>query len=445
MLKVDDNSKVMKKIRGARSLKDLTSILMGLTSTVEDISKDADALLKTVSANLKMKVSISAKLKGVTKETLKKAPKVPPKVKKGARGLDDIQPTGTPAKKEKAKPLPTFVKNFKQPNLKELVKDSKQLANIAQRIFEIERLRLALLGDTFSSLPSTKDIMKSTEKALKEIRDAQKTHQKAMQLSIKDKPREVKTFSKNILKYVSELPEEDFSRLTPKSFILHPNSKEIWYQTFIVMEDLVVANDFIFDMYIYVATSIVQLEDGEMKNYLTSIKGEAIPASFDIGKHVPTTAAAKRHINALLSADNYHIQKSGGKSLETTEYPTTESLIAGNVLKSSPHVKKVRIHKNNIYFRLHQGVDKLEIAEALARLKTGMQNLYSGDLTGKSSLSHKIVRTVNKNAVMIIFSLSPYKAPSEKMMQKIEQFAKQFDVNEATTFKLKQFMVKELD
>lgn len=418
MIKVDTDSKLMRKIKSVRSLKDISNILKQINRSVQESEENAQALLDSVSKKSKsVKISISSK----------------------TRDLADLD-TGKGSKR--SKPISNKILNFKPPKLADLVKDSETLGLFAQQIAEIEATKLMLLGDSFANLPNTARLLKEVEKSLKEAKAARDKQLKAMSLSVNNKPKEVRSFTGLVVKHVtSTVSEEDYSDLVQKSFVLHPNKDQIWYQTYIFLNDLVAADEFIYDNYIFVCTSVVDLSNGDFKNFLTSVKGQKIPGTFDIGKELSSPSSAKRHVNMLLSADDVHVTKSLRKSLKGTRFSTTKALRNTQIMKASEHVVNVRIARSQIFFKLAEGVDRTEINEAVDDLKSAMNILYNNSLKGSSSLKHKVVRGSMTDNVLIVFNLVPSKTKSEKTLLEVEQAAKQLGMDSETTRKLKEFMV----
>lgn len=415
MIKVDGNSKIMRKIKDSRSLKDLERILGHITALIEDQADNASALLKSVSKK-SIKISVSAR----------------------TRDIADLERSD----KSSRKAAPKKIANFKAPKLNDLVKDSNALSLFAQQIAELEAVKLTLLGDAFASLPNTKALIKTAEKSLKEAKAARDKQLKAMSLAVTNKPKEVRAYTGMVLKHINAtIPEEDYSKFSQRSYVIHPNPEEVWYQTYLIFEDLLAADDYSYSTYIFVCTAVVNLEEGDLSHHLTSIKNLQIPGTFDIGAEVPTASKAKRHVNVLLSADDVHINKSLRKSLKKTDYPTTERLRGSQILRSSEHVKNVRIANNQIIFKLHEGVDSKEINEAVTALKVTMNTLYSSKRSKTNGTKHKVVRSPMTDAVLVIFDLVPGNSKSEKTLLEVEQAARQLGMDKETTRKFKNYMV----
>lgn len=419
MIKVDANSPTMQKIKDARSLKDLGRILGNLTTLIEDQADNASALLKSVSKK-SVKISLSA---GASRTT----------------DLADLERKG--GRKGRSK-TPTKISGYKPPKLNDLIKDSNSLSLFAQQIAELEAVKMTLLGDSFSALPNTKKLIQAADKSLKEAKQARDKQLKAMSLAVTNKPKEVRNFSGLVLKHATQtISEEEYSKYSQRSYVLHPNPDEVWYQTYIVFEDLVAADDFLYDNYIFVCTTIVKLEDGAISNHLTSIKTMRIPGTFDIGKEINTASAAKRHVNVLLSADDIHVNRSLRKPLKGTDYATTEALRGTQILRASKHVANVRISNNQIFFKLHEGVDSTEIDEAVKDLKVAMNTLYGGQRKRSNGVKHKVVRSPMKDSVLVVFDLVPGTSASEKTLMQVEQAAKQLGMDKETSRKFKKFMI----
>ncbi len=436
MIKVDVNSKVIQKIKGARSLKDLASILKKLTIASEEHSDATDALLDSVSTKLSIPISISARRVKTTEVST-----IEPTAKTREEKLSDGQKQ---IKRKKAAQALVRIKDFKAPSLKDLIRDSESLSIFAQQITELETLKRTLFSDNFANLPNTKSLIKSTEKTIKETKISRDKQLKAMNLAVNTKPKEVKRFSSLVANVIrANIPEDLYSKFSQKSYLLHPNKQTIWYQTYYILQDFLIDEDYIIDTFIFVVTSIVNLETGYFDNHLTLIKDPKIPGSFDTGPFVETDAKMKRYFNALLSSEDYKESKMRRRSLKGTRFPTTKTLKEkGGVLNSSEFVDNVRIHKNRIYFTLIPGVDKEEIDQAVVDLKLAMNTLYARTKRGNSAIKHKIERSVSKNTVHVIFAITPDATAEEKMLHKVDRISQVLGIDKATARKLKESLIR---
>lgn len=377
----------MKAIRDARSVKDIQAVIGIIEADLSEISKHTSALEKSVSGSIK--ISISAQ----------------------DIELGDLSRT-------KGKGPSGVISDYKAPNTKDLVKNSRELNRLAQKIAELESAKQVILSDAFSPYA---DLQKKTIKAINDLvkvaaRDRDRQVRAMAKIGRESKPKEHVKFVKGITAHIKKvLSEDNYSGTTVKLFVLNPVPDKIWYQTIIIINDLVNDEGYSYDFYSVVVTAIVDLDSGEFNHSLTTINLNRIPGSFDPGKQVGSTAEAKRRINGFLAGDNF-VAKHGRKTLKGFPLNKTHDFRNSALPDSSDHIDGLRVQNGKIYCRLEKGADasiiKTAVDEArsilsiLVRRREVVINDRKYDRYLKDTIAHKIVNG-KKGRKWIEFVITP--------------------------------------
>ena len=360
-------------IRDARSVKDIQAVIGRISAELSEISDHTSTLEKSVSSAIK--ISISAK----------------------EIELGDISRT------KKSKGPSGVIANYKAPDAKDLVKNSRELNRLAQKIAELESAKQVILSDAFSPYA---DLQKKTVKAVNDLvkvaaRDRDRQVRAMAKIGRENKPKEHVAFVRGISAHIKKvLSEENYSEITTKMFVLNPVSDKIWYQTFIIISDLVNDEGYSYDFYSVVVTAVVDLDTGEFSHSLTTINLSRIPGSFDPGKVVKSSADAKRRINSFLAGDNF-VAKHGRKTLKDFPLSKTKDFRRSALPNSSDHIDGIRVQNGKIYARLERGADAATIKDAvnearavlsiLVRRKEVERGGKKYDRYLKDAITHRIV------------------------------------------------------
>ncbi len=418
----------LQSIKSARSLKDLGALLKEINAEVADLDSQVEDVTLSVSAG-----NITA--------------------------LDDLELDPKAKTRISGGGLPNRINNYKKPDIKALVQNSKTLERFAQDIAELEALRNVLLSEQFSALPNTDKLRREAEKSIKEAKASRDRQLKAMKLAVTNKPTEAKKFTSAINKHLlSLISDEEYSELKQYSFVLLPEGRSdvIWYQTYVTLRDLVVGNDFVFDRYTFVLTTQVDIANGDLQHFITTLKSEAVPGSFSPGTEVKSSSKARQVINTYLTADDFNVDHGSRVALQPT-YDRSGGIIKKNRgvttadLRHRPlnnktsfalgdfDIAKVRIQNDKIYFRFEDGVDQQEVRDYREKILIGLRTYLGGDLLRRNALTTKIES--RQGRIYLVVSVIPPKNKSQKLMSNIDQFATRFELDGTSKARLKRFML----
>ena len=424
-------SKNLTKIHAARSPKDVVAIVLGIAKTVKRIAGNTDELLQSLSSNPYARISLSAT--EVEQSQLAKH--------KSKRKSTD----------EKGK---SIVFNVDAPNIdyESLVKDSQALDELAQSIIELEVAEQVLRSQTFKS-------QKSQDKAVAAlvpiIREAKQERDRLIQAMIKisstHRPTDHLSVVKTARNYLRKILSDDqYTKIDVRTFTLHPNPSEVWYQSYIGISDLANREGYVYDDYILVITGVLNIEEGELRHSVTSIKDAKIPGSFGIGNEIQTVPKLKTRINSLLNIDNFLTIRN-----KASVPVTTKNLRDRGIEEASDFITGVRVTNDHIMFRLEKGMNDQERKELIEKLnpflhtvlyredKKRAKNLDdSGDFTKKRkpeaerkgkrkyALQHKF-RKGNRGHDWVTFVIVPSgKSATDILTQtKVDTLARELDLS----------------
>lgn len=419
------------KIKSARSLRDLSAILKEINAELDDLDGNVTDLNISVS---------NVKITGVDDVEFDPSQREEPTRKKGGG-------------------LPSHISGFKKPDIKALVNNSKTLEKFAQDIAELEALRNTLLSEQFSALPNTDKLRREAEKSIKEAKRSRDKQLKSMKLAVSAKPSEVKNFVGTVNKHLLKIiPEEDYSEIKQHSFVLLPEGRKdkLWYQTYVTIRDFAVGTDFIFDRYTFVITIEVDLEDGAITRFVTTLKSDAVPGSFSPGTEVKSSAKAKQVINTYLAADDFEADHGNrlklspdydkDKNIKKNNYGVTTTALRHRPVSdrssftlSDFDIAKVRIQNDKIYFRFEAGVDEHEVEENKDKIFVALKTFLGSVVTRRSTVVSNIVR--RQGRLYLVVSLIPPKSKGQKLMSDVDRFATSFGLDKASKAKLKRFII----
>jgi len=364
----------MKAIREARSIKDIQAVLGRISADLSVISDHTKALEVSVSSSVKISISNETIELGDLSRTTKN---------KGPSGV---------------------ISDYKAPETKDLVKNSRELNRLAQKIAELESAKQVVLSDAFSPYA---DLQKKTVKSINDLvkaaaRDRDRQVRAMAKIGRQHKPKEHVSFVKQMNSHIKKvLSEDNYSEILAKTFVLNPVADKIWYQTFIEIRDLVNDEGYSYDFYAVVVTAIIDLDTGEFQHTLTTVNLSRIPGSFDPGKPVASGAEAKRRINVFLAGENF-VAKHGRKSLKGFPLSKTGDFRRSALPNSSEHVDGIRVQNGKIYVRLERGVDGAIEKKAIEDVRSILGILVRRrevDVKGKKydrylkdAITHRVVR-----------------------------------------------------
>ena len=283
-------------------------------------------------------------------------------------------------------------------NLEDIIRDTQVLEDLTQSIIELEVAEQVFRSQTFSS-------QKSLEKALSALtpilEDARKEKARLLatmlRLSGQHKPKAHLDVVKTVTNHIKAILEDSqYSDVIGHTFTLHPNPKEVWFQTYLNVKDLANEEGHIYYRYAVVITGVLTLATGDLNYSMTSIKDTLTPGTFGIGQPVKTVSALKKRVNSLFKIDNLF------SILDRVPTPASikgKALEEKGILNVSKFVTAVRVSEESMLFRLIPGLSKQEKEDVVSSIYPFLRTLlYRSDMKRAKKIDpdNKLLKRSNK-------------------------------------------------
>lgn len=379
-MKTDRNSETIAKLSGARSIKEIMSIVSSIEDDLDKITDSTNKLLTSVSSVKSVTLSLSNAAKEI-----------------------ELSDFGT--KRPKALAVKTVLSKFTVPDFSSLTKNTDILAQLNQYIVELEVAEQVLVGSTqFADARSGKTALDSIRKLLEEARATLNKQLTAMtKIARKTSPKQHKALTDFCIDTLKNtLDKSHYSSIDTKTFVYHDKAtpiRDVYYQTYIFINNLTNMSEEVYDHYSMVLTAVIDVDTGEMVHHLTSLKDQRIPGSFALGDVVETSAKLKTRIVDLLSVDDFFARGSR-RTLPITTADLRKNVnitgakhvgrLSGSALKN---VAAVRVQNDEVYVRLDEGLSDSQRKTALEDVLVALRTVLKMTTTTKNSISIQEMRS----------------------------------------------------
>lgn len=375
MAKPNKNSTVIKKLREARSIKQLLDILAPVADSVAEIEDNAEALLKSVSSVRTVSIKLDMQSLSNAREL--------------GDLLDDAAPTKTRRSGTRIPSMRAVLENFEAPDLKHLQRDSKALDRLSQDIAELEVAEQVLMSGSLSDMSGRSAALKSIQALKKQAKEALDKQLAAMaKIAKKTKPKPHTGIVAACIKHLeSILDKGSYSGIESKTFIYPTgaDSSVIHYQTYIFINDFMNEEGHVYDSYAFVLTGILDMDTGELHHALTAVKDHMVPGSFAVGKTVENSSELKRRINTLLAVDSFRAHQDRKVLKHTTKHLKNSSLP-----ESSSSIKSVGVRNDEVWVSLVPGLTDAEEKSALESIMGSLSTIFRSKLQGSRNSIQRI-------------------------------------------------------
>lgn len=432
-------------IQNSRSPNDVISIVLKISKSIRKTKDVTDKLLASIS-NTAGHATLSISTADYDETEFSG-------IKRGDTSHRRVKRKGDVAA-QNSNPSIRFKVDVPDINLDDIIRDTQNLEDLSQGIMELEVADQVLRSQTFKSQKSQEKALTALTPILNEAREEKDRLLKTMlKLSGQHKPKAhmdvVKTLNKHI-KFV--LDDSQYSEIKGHTFTLHPNKDEVWFQTYLNIQDLANRDDHIYYRYSIVVTGVLNLDSGDLVYHMTSIKDNLTPGSFGIGQEVKNVTALKNRVNSLFSVDTILVIRdrvaipaaAQGKELEKK-----------GILNVSKFVTGVRVSDDSMLFRLIPGLDKKEKEEVISSIYPFLRTLlYRSDMKRAKkidpenkvlkrnnrtlSLQHQFIRGKRgKDWVKIVIVPIGHSATEILTANKLTKLAKELDLSQRQLKELK--------
>lgn len=377
-------------IQNSRSPNDIIAIVLKISQSIRKTKLVTDYLMASLSKSVgHATLSISAK-PNYSEDDFANIGKTGTK-RKGVR-------IKTAADAPKKDPSIRFTVDVPDINLEDIIRDTQVLEDLTQGIIELEVAEQVLRSQTFKSQKSQSKALSALAPIMEEARkEKDRLLATMLKLSGQHKPKAhldvVKTVSKHVK---SILDSSQYSDIVGHTFTLHPNTEEVWFQTYLNVKDLANEDGHIYYRYAIVITGVLKLATGDLEYSMTSIKDTLTPGTFGIGQPVKSVSALKKRINSLFKIDNLF------SILDRVPTPASiqgKALEEKGILNVSKFVTGVRVSKESMLFRLIPGLSKQEKEEVVSSIYPFLRTLlYRSDMKRAKKIDpeNKILKRNNK-------------------------------------------------
>ena len=344
----------VEKLQGARSLNEVMSIVDVIQKRIDTLGKQTAKFIQSISSS-KITINLSA-------------------VSADERELSDFikKPNSNVGKKAKGSLRSVLDKNFKTPTKKEMATNTTAVQELSDSIGELEVAIRVLSSKQFSRLEESKQTIKMIKAIILQAEDHRKTQLDALDRISKNYiPKNHKSIIKatrDILK--ASLDSATYSGFAIKSYILNPAPNTIYFQTFVLVKNLINAEGFNYEQYSYVITSVLDQTNFELVPHITSLKDPRIPGSFPIGKEIKSVPHLKQTLQSLAHIDSLHVQV-GRQKLSSIR--KTEDL---GILKGTKNVKGLRVRDSELFVKIDPGLSDRQKKDLTATLRALIRQIF---------------------------------------------------------------------
>ena len=392
-----NDSKTLRRIRDARTVKELSSIIDPLIKDVSSISVESKAI-----------TSISAE------------------IELGGMVVRPVR-TATDARYDNVVDLSDVDLN----SVEGRAKAAQQMAILNRIVSELNVAYQVLRSPAFSSFKAAKSASDALAKVIQEARAKHSKLVKAAAAPSTEVPKEHVQRARSIANYMKKvIPENSRGAVLVAHYIANKVGPVANYQSFITVKDFTSNEGYTYPNYVIVLTSSVNTNTGETKTFITSQQELKAPGSFPYGSAVTSPSQLKSSINRLLALD--------GSPFMGDRVPvgrTTAQMRAATALglklhvidgKSREVIDGVRVSNNKIYVRLVAGMDAKERTEAVNEVVSIVSSMYGsiGKAANKNAVTYRMIRGNSKREWMEFTVLPSRGSKTGKMtLERINEVA----------------------
>jgi hypothetical protein len=414
-------NKNRQKLNKARSINEVLSIVDLIKTRLKNITKSSEKVLTALASNAnKVQISLSA-----------------------AREMEvgDI----APAAKKSGKSLKSKldVNKFKTPSQKDLAQNSSLLVELNESIAELEVALRVIQSKQFAKFDNQRETSAMVRALIKEANATKKEQLDAMSKISKNYTpvahRKVAKAVKDIAN--AEFPEENYSSIRVKTFILQPQEDTLYYQTFVVVQNLTNKEGYSYEDYSFVLTSVYDMKTGDMEPHLTALKDPKVPGSFPIGNGIDSLSDLKRRMGAIYSIDGVETK---GRKLKLKE--DTTSVRRRSIAGFADTVKGIRVKDKDLYIRLKKGTPQSKIDQIRNNLIPIFKSIFLPRGTRTKRVQWKQLTGKRSGAPFIVFSLSRREdTRSREFVSNVTEMAERMNLSPLITRDIVQKLVDEYD
>ncbi len=283
--------------------------------------------------------------------------------------------------------------------------DAKLVEEINSYVSDLRGARVVAMSQRFSSLKSTKPLVKAIDVAIEEATNKAKLFKQRMRTTGRDtSPKSLNSLTLATKKYLEEkaLKDQDYAGIdvyryavpdkeaVTRGFI--PKSAEgdgVLYQHFLHIKDLENEDGFTYNYFCIVITA--RANRGKLDYYITSIKNERVAGTFPVGEKLKSSAHLRNTLNALLTVDGFVGQFERMSLKESTDKLRNVTGISRTGRTRIKNVKGIRVQGDSIYVKLYPALSRNEKTQARDDVQALLGDFFRTNGRGKGVLQSKFV------------------------------------------------------
>lgn len=390
-------------LQSARSIKDIEKVIGKIASSIN--SSDSKMIVSLAADDIEV-IESDELLDGKRSPRASNKPRVP-------RKSLDIAFNGDIK-------LPADVRTY-----------NERLGFMKENLADLHSAMMLCKNKHFSHLKGAERVEKEIQALIKSANAYVARQKKSMSAAITNKP-ELEFHHKHVA-FIRQhldrvLPESQHTGIVAQSYLLTATTEDddkqnrepykgepedrVMIQSYIKVKDLANEQGYSYDSFIIVLTARQAEIKGKngFEYFVTSIKTDRVPGSFSIGKRVKTTSDLVKHINAMLSINNFV-----GR---VDRLPITKSSkqLKDLDIKKIANVKDVRVVQDTIMVQLRAGLQQNEIDKAVRDLRAFLQTAIKTDRK-KSVIASKVHKGGKTGSVFVSFTLGSSMSHHEQKSQ----------------------------
>lgn len=407
---VDYNSKNMTKLRTARTAREISRTVSGITALVSDIK--VPKARKSISNT--SPIELADLEKAATKGT---------KIRKKLDATVDLSQIDVTDLKKKAQ-------------------INKYVATVHQAVAELIVAYQILSSKTFKAFKNQGEAASSLLTVIKEAKVQQQEMIKVLSINA-DAPKEHTKIAASVANYVSTkiLSKEQYTKIKMRTFVAS-GTNPVTYQTFIYIENLTNVEQEVFAHYSIVVSTTVELRTGEAKHFITTLVDEKMPGTFPMGKQATHLAEMKKNLNSLFAYDgmlNFAARAPITKTTDTLRKQSALGLKTHKVKgKNLQLIDGIRIQNDRLYVRLVPGLSLAERKTAVEEVIAMAGAVLRPKNQRKHGLVHKIIKGRTGREWIELSTISGGTLAGTLTLAKVKQIAEELDLDEAQIRAIKQ-------
>lgn len=414
---VDYGSKNMQDLRTARTATEFRRILGSISSCVTNVESVSKTLDLRVGESVSNSIELSDLGTGKPKRAATKKVMLADTI-----DLDTIDIT----------------------NVAEKAKHNEKVRILNQAIAELNVAYQILSSRTFSAFKGQAEAASNLATVIKDAQIVLRKYTTLMSQDVKKgAPDAHKSLAASVANYLpSILSKEQYTKIRTRTYIARGTNPVTW-QTFIHIDNFTNNDGVDYPSYCIVLSSEVNLTDGTINNYLTSLVDAQIPGTFPLGRKLESIASLKKAINNYMAFDgflNYASRKPINKDTSTLRATTGLGNKTHNIRgRDMEIIDGMRVQNDKLYVRLVRGLTPEERKVAVNEVVAMASVVLRAGKNSRTSITNRVTRgSKGREWVELVLNNSSGIQEGVFTLAKVNELGSQFKLDASQLRALKQ-------